>query len=308
MKRILLLIPVLLALLLAACDNTSEPRFDGDVYTVAGLIYAGLPVSVEHPIYVTRSSEIEDFNPAGIFVADAVVSIRDLDTGQVINLEPTLHEFKVKYQDPLAAPIQANHRYRIEVTVPGYDKLIWAETTVPPAVNLLTDPYGNNPAGTGYSLDPNTANTTPFTAIDSQYPIVLDTGNAAGNYNFFGETWCLEEFSTDLEFTTPALGITNVTENLRDVYNAGGAFRRVQFLYRFESGPHPGIAGNSLVFGDYGFAFVLYGRYRVSAYLVDDNFYSYTYRDEGYLNGGVNNALGYFGSASGGEMYIEIVK
>lgn len=307
MKRFLLLLP-LLALLLVSCENTSGPRFEGDVYTVAGLLYAGLPVSLEHPLYVTRSAAIEDFDPLSIFVADATVTLTDLETDQQIALEPALHEFKVKYQDPLQTPIQANHRYRIEVSVPGYEPLIWAETTVPPAVTLLTDPYGTNPPGSGYSTDPNAPGQMRFADVDALYPLVIDTGEAAGSYNFFGETWCLEEFSTDLEFTTPALGITNVTENLRDVYNAGGAFRRIQFLYRFESGPHPGIAGNSLMFSDYSYAFVLFGRYRVSAFIVDDNYYSYTYQDEGYLHGGIHNALGYFGSASGGTLYTQIIK
>jgi hypothetical protein len=42
--------------------------------------------------------------------------------------------------------------------------------------------------------------------------------------------------------------------------------------------------------------------------MLDDNYYSYRSKPEGYYYGGVTNALGCFGSASGGVMYTKIVK
>lgn len=99
-KHLFRLMPLLLlALLLASCENTSGPRFEGDVFTVAGLLKAGQPVNFEYPIYVTRSSAIEDFNPLEIFVYDATVIIRDLDADLEFQLTPALHEFKFKYID-----------------------------------------------------------------------------------------------------------------------------------------------------------------------------------------------------------------
>ncbi|MBW6514433.1 MAG: DUF4249 domain-containing protein [Candidatus Syntrophosphaera sp.] len=308
MKKHLSLLLLLPLLFLASCEQTSKPRFEGDVYTIAGLLISGGSIDLDNPVYVTRSSTIEAFNPFEIFVGDAEVLIRDLDGNLEFPLEPALHEFKFKYVDPAGNAIQPGHRYRIEVSVPGQDSLIWAETTVPQAVELELDLWGDNPPNTGYSFDPETANTMPFSQIDSSYPIVVNTGDTAASFNFFGEIYCLEEFSTDLEFTNVVFGFENPDESLRDIYNAGGAFRRITFLNRLSSAPQPGIEGNYLVLGDYAYAFVLYGRYRVKVYVVDDNYYRYTYMEENYLHGGVHNALGYFGSASGGTLYTEVVR
>jgi hypothetical protein len=298
-----------LAVMLASCEFTSKPRFEGDVYSISGLLYAGSPVSLEHPVFVTRSSSLQQFNPLQIFVADASITVRDLDTQSSFNLEPALHEFQIKYIDPDSTLIVAEHSYRIEVTIPGYDSLIWAETTVPRSVQLVPDLYQNHPEGQGYSLDPDTPNTLAYSQIDTSYPIVLDTGGVQGAYNFMGEFFCREEFSTELEFTTPVFGIEHPSEDLEEVYYAGGeSIRRIRFLGRFSSLPQPGIDGNYLLINSYSQAFVFFGRYRVSAYIIDDNYYSYTYQQEGYLHGGVHNGLGYFGSASGGVMYARIVR
>lgn len=308
MRQLSLLGLAALALLAVSCENTSGPRFEGDVYTLAGLLVAGSAVSLENPIYVTRSTSIDSFDPLQIFVFDASVILRDLDTGQDFALEPALHEFKIKYIDPAEHLIQPLHRYRIEVQVPGYDSLITAETTVPQSVSLLPDPWDNQPANTGYTFAPDSLTTTPYSQIDALYPLVIGTGETAGNFNFFGEIYCLEEFSTDLEFTTQVFGIEHPDESLRDIYNADGAFRRVNFLFPARSGPLEGLQGNYLLLTDYAYAFALYGRYRVKAWVVDDNYYRYVYMEEGYLHGGVQNALGYFGSASGGTLYIKIGK
>jgi hypothetical protein len=308
MTKLILPLLLLAGLFLASCENTSEPRFEGDVYTLAALLRAGQPIDLNNPVYVTRSASIEEFDPLDLFVFDATVVVRDLDTGMETTLQPTLHEFKIKYIDPAASPVLPGHRYRVEATVPGYDKLIWAETTVPPEAELVTDLYGTNPLGSGYSLDPDTQNTIPFSHIDTDYPIVVGTGENSGTYNFFVEVYCLEEFSTDLEFTTQVFGIAHPDSSLADIYNAGGAFRRVGYMGRFDSSPVPPLPGNYLIFSNYSYAFALYGRYSVSAYIVDDNYYNYRNLDEGYLHGGVHNALGFLGSASGGKMYVEIVK
>ena len=308
-KHLFRLMPLLLlALLLASCENTSGPRFEGDVFTVAGLLKAGQPVNFEYPIYVTRSSAIEDFNPLEIFVYDATVTIRDLDADLEFQLTPALHEFKFKYIDLAENIIQPGHRYRIEVLVPGADSLIWAETTVPIAIEAAPDPYGTNPPGTGYSVDPNTENTMPFSLIDSHYPVFASTGANAGKFNLMAGFYCLEPFSTDLEFTSELMPTAHPDSSLADSYNAGQPPRRLSIMYRFVSAPLPGLQDNYLVLENYSSAFIFYGRYRIRLLIVDDNYFNYNFMEEGYLHGGIHNALGYFGSASGVDMYARIVK
>lgn len=309
MRKAIFILLSVCALFFFSCERTSQPRFDGEVYSLAGLLVAGERIDLEHPVYVTRSASIEEFDPMQIFVGDAEVTVRDLGTSQIITLSKVTDLFQIKYIDISNQIIQAGHSYRIEVNVPGYNKLIWAETTVPQAVALVPDVFGTNPAGEGYSFDPDTQNTIQFSRIDAEFPLALNTYSTAGSYNFAAEFFCLEEFSTDLEFTTPVFGIEHPDASMEEMYYSGGeTIRRIEMLGRFSSAPQAGLEGNYILLRDYGYIYVFYGRYRVKTYILDDNYYSYAYMPEGYLHGGVNNALGYFGSASGGELYTTIVK
>lgn len=308
LRHILILLVILLSL--TACEYTSKPRFEGDVYTVAGLLVAGRSVSTENPIFVTRSTSIADFDPFALFVADAQVSVIDLASQERWELEVALDPTRgFVYIDPQQRIVQAEHSYRLEVQIPGYAQIIWAETTVPIQVTAITDLFGNNPPGTGWSLDPSDTNTVKYSLLDEQYPIALGTGNATGNYNFMAEVFCREPFSTDLEWTTPIFGITNLDASLEPIYNSNGqSFRRVQFMGVFTPQTKPGLEGRYLLLPDYGTSVAFYGRYRISAFIIDDNYYEYSYRPEGYFYGGVHNALGYFGSASGADYYARVVK
>lgn len=307
-RHILLLLILLIGL--SACDYTSKPRFEGDVYTVAGLLVAGKSISTENPVFVTRSASIEDFDPFELFVPDANVVVIDLATQERWELEVALDPTRgFVYIDPQSRTVQAERSYRLEVEVPGYDKLIWGETTVPMQVIPVTDLYNDNPPGTGWSLDPADSNTVKYSLLDSQYPIALGTGSATGNFNFMAEVYCREPFSTDLEWTTPIFGITNLDESLEPIYNSNGqSFRRVQFMGVFTPQSKPGVTGNYLFLPDYGTSVAFYGRYRISAFIIDDNYYEYSYRPEGYFYGGIHNALGYFGSASGADYYARVIK
>ncbi len=309
MRYFLLVSLILCSLLLVSCEWTSGPRFEGEVFTLSGLLIAGRPIDRDQPVYLTRSSSIEEFDPWNIFVLDANIRIIDLTDSLDFDLVPVPHEFKVKYIDPTETIIQAGHRYRIEVQVPGSDSLIWAETVVTQTVGLETNLWGTYPEGEGYSLDPDTQNTIVYSEVDVGYPIVLNTGGTQGVFNFLAEIYCREEFSTELEFTNPVFGIVHPDESLEPIYNSTGeSMRRILFLGRFSSLPQPELPDNYILVRNYSQAIAFFGRYRVSAYVTDDNYYRYTYMPEGYLHGGVHNALGYFGSASGGVMYARIVK
>lgn len=321
MKRIYILLLATMLLLLSACnDFTSPDRFDGDTYSISGLIVADNPIDMQRPIYVCRSSSVDDFSLLDLFVSDAEVKIYEFsgaDTTKIITLEPVLDlgigsDFplpRVKYIDPEAYLIKGNHTYRIEVRIPGYAKTIWAQTTVPPQATLNMDYFGHNDPIYGYSPNPENMKKMRMGQVDTAYPLALNMGTFSGPQNFFSEFYCMEEFSTDLEFTTPVFGTTNPTENMRDgYYSSGESIRRIQFMGKYAAQAQNDSADNYVIVRDYKQAFVFYGRYRVTAMVVDDNYYRYSFMPEGYLYGGVRNGLGYFGSASGGTMYTEIVK
>lgn len=308
-KKTIYILALLMLLILSACDKFTAPqRFEGNVYTLAGLLYAGETISGERPIYVTRSSSISEFNPLAIFVTDADVVIKDLGTNEQFTLTciPDFIEFKYKYIDTNEHVIQPEHTYSIEVTIPGRQQKITAQTTVPFATELITDIYNH---GNGYSLSQDTMNELVYNTVDQKYPLTIKTGAFSGAFNFMGEFFCLEEFSTNLEFTTPVFGSEHPDTTLIDAYYAGGeSIRRIKFIGRYASQAQPGMEGNYLVVKDYKQAFVFFGRYRVSIYIVDDNYYRYSYMPEGYFHGGVSGGLGYFGSAGGGKMFAKLVK
>ncbi len=302
----------LLALLLFSCESyTSSPRFEGDVFTIAALLKTGKTISVEDPLYITKSALIEDFNPFDIFVMDATATVTNLDTGHSWMLEPfvDLSQMKLKWIDPAENIILSETRYRVQIQIPGYDKDISAETLTPPTVELVPDYYGHNLPTEGYSFSPEEPAATPYAQLDIRYPLALNTFDNGGTQNFMAELFCLEPFSTSLEYTTPIMGMTHATEDMESAYySSGEGLRRIRFLGRFFSTVPPQYEDNFILLKDYRIGFIFYGKYRVSVYITDDNFYKYQYMPDGYLHGGVQNALGYFGSASGGVMYIDVTK
>jgi hypothetical protein len=303
------LLPIVL-LLVASCSKFTAPeRFEGDVYSLAGLLIAGESISLQHPVYITRSAAIETFNPNSIFVDNATVVIKDITPGIAQTQFPLSYAMGM-YIDPAANIIQAEHTYKIEIEIPGTPPvIISAQTTVPKQGILVPDYLNNNIPGEGYGFTEEPMNTMKFSDVDRKYPLAINTGDASGTFNFMAEMYCLEDFSTSLEFTTPVFGFTNPDAAMEDSYNAPGeSVRRIKFMGSYLSQAQDGVAGNHLVVKDYRQAFVFYGRYRVTLYLADDNYYRYTYMPEGYFHGGVNGGLGYFGSASGGVMYTKIVK
>lgn len=312
MVKYVSLIVLIAALLLSSCTKFTAPeRFDGEVYSIAGLLVSGQQIDAEHPIYITRSETLADFDPMSLFVTDAVVVIKDITANLqwTLDVYPDLTAMKIKYVDNGNHIIQPQHRYRIEVQIPGHDGLISAETVVPVAVQLVPDFMQNNIAGEGYSLYSTPMPTIKYNDVDRKYPLAMNTGAYAGPVNFMAEMYCLEEFSTELEFTNPVFGMDHPDAGMEDSYNAGGeSIRRIQFIGPYVSKAQEGLADNYLVIKDYRQAFVFYGNYRVTLWAADDNYYRYTYMPEGYFHGGVQGALGFFGSVSGGTLFAKIIK
>ncbi|HNX38533.1 MAG TPA: DUF4249 family protein [Candidatus Cloacimonadota bacterium] len=320
MKRLILLLILAILLLLTACETTSGPRFRGEVYSVSALLLAGSPIDTAHPVYLTRSSDIDSFDYMELFVPDATITIFELsesDTTAILNLTPVLDLGmedptpmpKIKYIDPSAYLIQPGKTYAIQINVPGYAKTITAQTTVPATVTPDEDLYNYNIPGEGYSTDPAVPDSTVFDTLDDRYPLALNTGNYTGKLKMFAEIYCLEPFSTDLEWTIPLFGITHADSSLAWIYNSSGnSMRRISFFSEYLSRYVPEADGNYAVLSDFGQSIAFFGRYRFTIYSIDDNYYNYSYQTDGYLHGGIHNALGYFGSASGGVLFTKVIK
>lgn len=312
MRGLLALFTILVSLMVSSCDSyTSDPRFEGDVYSVAALLMAGQPINQNWPVYITKSAALEDLNLLDLFVMNADVKIIEVPGGREFPLQPVIDydEYNVKWIDPQANIIKPMQRYRIEVRIPDKEELISAETVVPPLARLEPDYFGHNVPGEGFGINLADIPQMAYSTSDIRYPLALDMGENGGVYNLIAELYCMEEFSTDLEYTTKILGMSHPTADMESAYNSSGeGLRRIRFIGRFSAEGQTETQSNYILLRNYRQGFIFYGRYSVSMIVSDDNYYRYNYMPEGYLHGGVQNGLGYFGSASGGVMYTEVVK
>lgn len=318
-RNLILFVALILTLFLTACsDFVSPERFTKPHYTLNGILKAGEAISYENPVWIGKSAALSNLNSAELFVSDAVVKILQTSTaGDTMSFYLAPFIFPIPdsdrqvtfYIDPDLHIIQPEYTYRIEVTIPGYEKPVYAETTVPKAAELIPNFDFTPPDGQGFTLDP--ADSTTFIRypeVDLHYPVTLQVDDYQ-SVNYMVELFCREEFSTNLEFTTVFMGQEHPPAELESNYYqvSGESIRRINIMSRFISKQH--TDGNWYVsLTDYRQAFVFYGRYRVTAYIMDDNYFQYKYMPEGYYYGGVHNALGCFGSASGGVMYTRIAK
>lgn len=320
-NRLLIGLLLIVAAISFSCDgNVAGPRFKGDTYSLAALLMVGSPIDNENPVFLTKSNNIEEFEFTELFVTDAIIKIYELsgnDTTAVIELQPVLDMGqndqltvpKIKYVDLSGYIVKANQRYRIEAEIPGYDKLVWAETVTPKQVQPVEDFNNLNIEGEGYSLNPATTDSISFDDLGESYPLAVNTGDFTGSLNMYLEIYCLEEFSTDLEFTIPIFGITYADSSIAWIYNSSGdSMRRIRLFAKYLALNYPEAGGNHALLRDFKQGVAFYGRYRFTIYSIDDNYYRFLYNNEGYLNGGVHNALGYFGSASGAKLYTRVVK
>jgi hypothetical protein len=315
----LALIIITMSLMLSGCsDFVSPERFTKQHYTVNAILKAGQPISFDNPVWIGKSTSLSNLNSAELFVNNAVVKMiqtsvaKDTMSFYLSPVQfpiPDSDRIVTFYIDPSEHIIMPEYTYRIEVTVPGYDKLIYAETTVPKAAQLVPNFNYTPPAGQGFTTDPDDSTTfIKYPEVDLHYPVTLKV-DGSQSVNYMVELFCLEEFSTDLEFTTVFLGQEHPTADMEPNYYqmSGESIRRINIMSKFISKQH--TDGNWYVsMTDYRQAFVFYGRYQVTAYIMDDNYFKYKFMPEGYYYGGVTNALGCFGSVSGGKLYTKIVK
>lgn len=310
-------------LFITSCSDLVSPRrFTQSHYTVNALLKSGTSISQENPVMICK---IPGLNLTEVFVSDAEVTIKEYQknptsdatdpytilTNQfnlILGANPADSMFIPCYYDPAGNLIKPEYKYHIDITIPGFDKIISADTIVPKAAELVPNFNFNPPAGCGYTTNPNDSETSiPFDEINRNYPVTIKVdGNK--KVNFITEIYCREEFSTELEYTVVLMGHKHPTEADKDNYlSSGDTIRRFMVMSKFVSRQH--TDGDWYIsWSDFRQAFVFYGRYRITALVLDDNYYKYRSMQEGYLYGGVKNALGCFGSASGGTMYTKIVK
>ncbi len=289
--------PIFLSLLfLFGCELTSPQRFDETEYVITGLLYAGEYVTIEHPIYVNRAINAEEGNIMDVFIDSAEVTLYELSPERRVR-ESIALEFGAPFgfYDPDSSMlIKAGYTYRIEATIEG--ERVWAETTVPHNISIITDStFTKDGSDSIYpSID--------YDNMGSKHPIYLRTYDESPVILYL-EIYCLEDYD-DAEMITD-FGPPEFDEDDYESLREGS----ITFTYtpKYHAST-PGLpAGYYVTKKSYYLSIMFGGKHKLTLYSIDENYYNYLYKSEGFYYGGINNGLGYFGSASGDDIFTNVI-
>ncbi len=306
MKYTYIILIIASALLIMSCEGpTSSKRYDKDFYyIIAGSLYENEPLSFHNSIYVGKTIPVGgDIEEA--FVTDADVVIYD-DEGNEYPLQfgidfETLH---FGYYNENLVP-QATHTYRIEARVPSamdstVIDTVWATTTIPKGVTIDMDT-----CFTAYE-DSVDAYQLVWETAGEEHPMIINTTDGDPVFLYL-KYYCLEEWD-EVRMVKPIFGEDTFEEEVDYDDPADHYPRLLSFIGEYL--PEENGEGGYRVFNSsYQGTLVFFGRYRISVYSVDDNFYHYQYKpDSNFEYGGIHNGYGYFGSASGLTFYTKVVE
>ena len=299
MKYILIL---LLCMILFSCtDYTTGRRFQDDYLVIGGMIYAGETITSDNLIVVSRSISLNGGNITDFIVSDAIVFIEDIETKEIQDLSFTADITSRKfgyYDSSNSFLIESGKTYKLTAIID--QDTVFALTTVPLPFELLENE--------GYTADVN--GSFPIMIhqeIDELYPIEIKVDRQE-NTVIFLEYYCLEEWNNAIYTIFDYLGFSEQIPNTPEDYEStmSGYPRRNTDMDTF----FPSNINEEYIiripFNQFNFLF--YGRYKVTTMKIDENYFKYNYKSQGYFHGGVVGGIGYFGSGSKQTRYTYVVK
>ena len=306
-KYTVMIIPLIL--LITNCSDFPAPeRYDNDYFMVNGLLKEGEPITPENPILITKTIDVESGNINEIF-PDSIISqvrVTEKETGDFIDLQPfTVDSLGMEinlfyYDTSFEFIIESEKTYRLSISLDSGDS-IWAETTVPKHIELKSNSaFSDSLTDTLPELDYDNANT------DHPLRIECSTDETIQLYFKF---YCLEEYY-NAEYITD-YGDEDTPEDEYDYEDpVDGSPRKITWYSYYK----PALENSTYFITDSGYKsnLLFYGRYSITTLSIDDNYFKYLYKPEGFNHGGIesNNdrAKGYFGSASGNTIYTKVVE
>ena len=297
------------ALLLVACEDFVGPsRWNNEFYyIITGNLVDGQPITLDRPIFVGRTINVNGGNPNEMFILDATVVVRELGPDNTAVLSDTLsfsvynptgdlNDMKVGYVDPDSSFIpQAGKTYQVAVYIPEEADSIWARTTVPSHMEVMPDE--------AFTFDETaTYPTLKWDTANIEHPLRIQAQNDEMCYMYF-RFYCLEDFASEPQYTIDFMGMDDTPED-EDEYDD---MRETAWVSRYQ--PEQREDQNYYI-EDRGYKANIwfYGDTEIDIYSIDENYWQYNYKPEGYRYGGVNNGLGYFGSLSGQKMYTRVIE
>ncbi|MBP7461461.1 MAG: DUF4249 family protein [Candidatus Delongbacteria bacterium] len=283
-------------------DYTAPQRYTGDMYFVSGLLREGEPVSLNNPIRIGKVAQIGDTVDLLSMLIPARVYLTDSLTQQTVELTPApgqIGKYLFFYDSSLSFIPKEKQTYTLRIEIEGYDKIITAHTTIPAKFEVESN--------SGFTAD-SSASYPEMKAdrIGADFPLKMKAEVMPGERYvvLYYRSYCLENWQ-DVEYSDSYLfKFSDKPEDEEEYEDPSTGYPRKMDVYNTSIPAAEGRISDKT----YGSMFAFYGRYEMTIYSIDPNYYKYLYKPEGFNQGGVVNGIGCFGSVSGTKLYTRIVK
>lgn len=278
-------LPLFLAGALAGCGDgdTTGPGTREEI-VVFGYLYVGEAISEENALLLSRTRPVLDpFDPEEAAVTEAVVTIRKEGEEEADTLEMIRPG---RYAEPELV-IEALATYHLRVEIEGEDP-ITASTTTPWSFEITRQPRA-------------LPDSMPHAAIADSFPIYLRCDYE--EQIFLVDAYCLEDWE-DARYIDP-FGAEEGPEDYQEYGGDNGEPRHIAPYFRVKGLEEE---GDEYRLGWYGDLMAFYGEYDIHVLSIDENVYSWLYRDHPELSGGVSGAIGLFGSACRAAWRVKVIE
>jgi hypothetical protein len=287
-KRLLPLIPAVLAAFCACGDNPAGPGYRKEI-AVFGFLWTERPLSRDRAIAVTWTRPIDAyFDERSAAVEDAEVTLTDRTGGRAYTLAEDADRPGFFYNDSLIVRLRT--AYSLAIQCEG--RLVTAETVTPGPIGLDT-PLSREEINTVASENLGYANPIRIECDSPDQMILVDLT-------------CLEDFRNAeyiREFSA------NKTPEDQEEYDGGrnGPPRHTQLAVKYDDLVSELFGGEHVLFW-YGFMLNFYGRHTLQVLAIDDNLNRYLSMENPVLSAGVQGGIGVLGSVSGEDFSLQVVK
>ncbi len=301
-KKLIIITIALSLLLITACAKDPTNINTKYKYSVYAYLKAGEILTADNPVYIKKviSPQSPDMNPtvenAVAYIAyktpeglSLQISLKHIGDGKYI-FESGDIEF-VNYMAETG--FLPNVTYNLVVDIQG--EIITAKTTIPDIHpnDIFSDSLSTTPMiKTPVSIANNETNIN--NAIRINCP-------PDSTKQIYVETYCLEPW-TNAWYVDVYGGIEKPEKETEYEDPVTHQPRKIAFTQKYL--PIPGM--NQIVISNYSYLFVFYGDYRLTCYVIDDNYYTYSYKPQGWEHGGIVGGYGVFGSIAGKQFYVHV--
>jgi hypothetical protein len=276
-----ILLLALLALLSGCSGDATGPQADSGI-AVFGYLYVGEQVTEENAILVSEVRSVGDFyDPSEAAVTNAMVTLRrrgDATSDTLAMVRPGHYAGGDLVIEPATT-------YDLQVAVPGRP-LVTGTTTTPAALETHGGPR----------VRPGTMR---ISSIPDSFTIAVSCPN--GEQMILLDVYCLENWE-DARFVN-SVGSHDHPTDYGEYGRDNGEPRHIFAYFKVKN---LADEGSDHLINFYDGMMVFYGRYTVTCLTMDDNYYSYLYRDHPQENGGITGGIGVFASACRTRYEIEV--